>query len=83
VGFGGCVSVDFQNVEGKADFSYAELGEEEGGQNDREPGSGLCEVCHILTRYYNRYGTGEDHFTSRCADCHNHGSGFRVERVRD
>ena len=71
--------VDFRSWEGRADYSYAELGTEDGGQNDREPGSGLCEVCHTKTAFYNRAGTGEDHDTVRCVDCHNHAIGFEVE----
>jgi len=73
------VSMEFKNVQGRADFSYAELGAEEEGQNGREPGSGLCEVCHTETRFYNRSATGEDHYTSRCSECHDHAIAFDVE----
>ena len=77
-GFGKTACVDFRNVEGRGDFSFAELGAEEGGENGREPGSGLCEVCHRWTKFYDRYATGEDHFTGRCTGCHDHALGFAV-----
>ena len=80
--------VDFRSWEGRADYSYAELGTEDGGQNDREPGSGLCEVCHTKTAFYNRAGTGEDPYTVgcdtvRCADCHNHAIDFKEVEAAD
>ena len=80
--------VDFRSWEGRADYSYAELGTEDGGQNDMEPGSGLCEVCHTKTTLYNREGTGEDPYTMgcdtvRCADCHNHAIGFEKVEAAD
>ncbi len=79
-GFGKTVCIDFRNVEGRADYSFAELGAEEGGENGREPGSGLCEVCHRWTKFYDRYATGEDHFTDRCSGCHDHAVGFEVKQ---
>lgn len=73
------VSVAFRNIEGRADDSYAELGTEDGGQNEREPGSGLCEVCHAKTSAYNNTGTGRGHYRSRCVACHDHAIAFEVE----
>ena len=60
--------IDFRNTVGLAEGSYAEPGE--------NAGAGLCEVCHTGTKYYNRFGTGLDHFTTRCTDCHSHADGF-------
>ncbi|MEW6439733.1 MAG: multiheme c-type cytochrome [bacterium] len=73
------VPVDFRNIEGRADFGFAELGTEDGGLNGIEPGAGLCEVCHAETAAYNRDGTGVGHFTSRCTGCHDHAIAFGVE----
>ena len=73
------VSVEFHNIEGRADDSYAELGAEDGGLNGKEPGSGLCEVCHVDTRVYNNTGTGQGHSRRRCTLCHDHAIAFGVE----
>jgi hypothetical protein len=73
------LAIDFRSRLGRADGSYAELPASEGGTNDREPGSGLCEVCHAGTRVYNRSGTGEAHFTRRCTACHDHAHSFAVD----
>jgi hypothetical protein len=70
------VSVDFRNTDGYADYSFAEPGEQDGGTNDRGPGTGLCEVCHDRTRYYDRTGTGAPHYTARCTVCHDHAEAF-------
>jgi hypothetical protein len=78
IGQGEPVPVDFRNIKGRADFSYAERGTEEGGQNGLEPGTGLCEVCHTRTKFYNRTATGGNHYAGRCAGCHNHAIGFGV-----
>jgi len=72
------VSVDFHNIEGRADESYAELGTEDGGLNGKEAGSGLCEVCHAKTSAYNNTGTGRGHSRRRCTLCHDHSIAFRV-----
>jgi len=79
IGQGETVPIDFRNIEGRADFSYAERGTEEGGRNGLEPGTGLCEVCHTRTEFYNRTATGGNHYAGRCAGCHNHAIGFGVE----
>ncbi len=73
------VPVDFRNTEGRADFSYAELGTDDGGQNGKEAGSGLCEVCHAKTSAYNNNGTGRGHYRSWCVACHDHAIAFGVE----
>jgi hypothetical protein len=73
------VPVDFHNIEGRADDSYAECGTEDGGLNGKEAGSGLCEVCHAKTSAYNNTGTGRGHYRSRCAACHDHAIAFGVE----
>ena len=72
-------SVDFRTLEGRADYSFAELGKQDGGKNTREPGSGICEVCHTKTRYYNQAGSGGEHYRVRCSMCHDHAIGFRVK----
>jgi hypothetical protein len=61
-------AVAFTNTSGRATGSYA-------GPPGAE-GTGLCEVCHLGTRYYNAAGSGEDHFTAKCTDCHSHAVGF-------
>lgn len=71
----GARSVDFRNTAGKADYSYATV---------TSPGSGVCEVCHTLTRnsdatprFRNTGGSdGGKHYTSRCTGCHTHSLGF-------
>jgi predicted CXXCH cytochrome family protein len=59
--------IDFTNLIGKADGSFASA---------TDPGSGLCEVCHATTRYYDSEGTGAAHFTNNCAVCHTHARAF-------
>ena len=61
------VSVDFRNLDGLADSSYAE---------PNSPGKGLCEICHDQTLYYNRTGDGAPHYAQRCTTCHNHAEAF-------
>jgi hypothetical protein len=64
------VNVTFTNTSGRAAGSYASpVGSE---------GAGLCEVCHLNTRYYNAMGTGESHNTGKCTACHSHAVGFEV-----
>ena len=76
----GAAEIVFQSLAGRADDSYAELAASEGGQNAREPGSGLCEVCHEATRVYDRAGSGPagHHATQRCTSCHDHAAGFHA-----
>ena len=65
---GGCAApIDFTNLDGRADGSFASAS---------HPGTGLCEVCHTTTRFYNNTGTGEPHFTLPCYPCHTHPRGF-------
>lgn len=68
--------VKFYNVQGKEDYSFAEASKMEGGENELEPGSGICEVCHTSTVYYNSSGNGASHLTESCIDCHKHSLGF-------
>jgi len=68
--------VKFYSLQGLADYSFAELDDNAGGSNRMEPGTGICEVCHEKTVYYNSSGTGLTHFTERCIDCHKHTLGF-------
>jgi len=60
-------SIDFTNLRGKADGSFASVS---------DPGSGLCEVCHATTRVYNSEGDGAPHFTNACTVCHTHAAAF-------
>ncbi|MBI5494963.1 MAG: CxxxxCH/CxxCH domain-containing protein [Deltaproteobacteria bacterium] len=68
-------AVDFRNMTGKADFSYA---------TSTTPGNGVCEVCHTLTRntdgsarFRNTGGSdGGQHFSGKCTTCHQHTNGF-------
>lgn len=70
------IDIKFNSLEGKADWSFAELEENADGSNGMEPGTGLCEICHLTTIYYNSAGNGGPHFTQRCIDCHKHITGF-------
>ncbi|OFV90962.1 MAG: hypothetical protein A3J75_03055 [Acidobacteria bacterium RBG_16_68_9] len=74
-------AIDFRNTVGRADYGHAELGVADGGENDLEPGSGLCEACHVRTVYYNRTAAAEDHFTDRCTRCHDHAVEFLAVRT--
>ncbi|MBI5494964.1 MAG: hypothetical protein HY904_08035 [Deltaproteobacteria bacterium] len=68
-------TVDFRNLTGKADNSFATV---------TVPGNGPCEACHTLTR--NKNGTarfrgtgGSDsgtHYPGTCTTCHTHANGF-------
>lgn len=65
---GGAVRpVDFTNLDGRADGSFASAS---------DPGTGLCEICHTTTRHYRSDGTGTPHFTLPCYPCHPHATGF-------
>lgn len=64
---GNIVGIDFTNLLGKADGSFASAS---------DPGTGLCEVCHSTTTVYNDTGTGAPHFTYNCVVCHNHDAAF-------
>lgn len=64
---GGEAPITFANLKGKADGSFASA---------TAPGTGVCEVCHAATRFYNSAGTGQAHFTFPCYTCHPHGAGF-------
>ena len=61
------VPIDFTNLLGKADGSFASAS---------DPGTGLCEVCHSTTRYYNSAGDGAPHLTNTCTVCHTHAAAF-------
>lgn len=73
---GRSIAIELTNIHGRADGSFAELATAEGGTNGREPGTGLCEVCHAATRYYDATGTGEPHHGERCTRCHDHAQAF-------
>jgi predicted CXXCH cytochrome family protein len=64
---GNVVPIDFTNLLGKADGSFASAS---------DPGTGLCEVCHATTTFYNSEGTGAAHFTNNCVVCHKHDAAF-------
>ena len=64
---GNVVPIDFTNVKGKADGSFASAS---------DPGTGVCEVCHTSTFYYNSAGDGAPHFTNSCVVCHKHDAAF-------
>jgi predicted CXXCH cytochrome family protein len=64
---GGEREVEFTNLLGLADGSFASVS---------DPGSGLCETCHTTTRYYRSDGSGETHFPYACFTCHPHAGGF-------
>jgi hypothetical protein len=50
-----------------------------GFTNPDAPGTGLCEACHRKTDFYRRDGTGAEHFTDTCTQCHAHDAQFGVE----
>jgi predicted CXXCH cytochrome family protein len=60
-------SVDFVSEAGAAPGSFA---------NPADPGTGLCETCHLKTDFYRANGKGHPHFTQSCIDCHDHGVAF-------
>jgi predicted CXXCH cytochrome family protein len=64
---GATVGIEFTNLRGKADGSFASAS---------DPGTGLCEVCHSTTFFYNSEGTGAAHFTNTCTVCHTHAAAF-------
>ena len=64
------VPIRFDNLEGRADGSFASAS---------APGTGICEVCHTTTRHYRADGTGEPHFTFSCLPCHLHAGGFQPQ----
>jgi predicted CXXCH cytochrome family protein len=64
---GGARLVTFDNIEGRADGSFASAS---------DPGSGICEICHTTTQFYRADGTGAPHFTFSCLPCHTHAAGF-------
>lgn len=61
------VPIDFTNLLGRADGSFASAS---------APGTGLCEVCHSTTRYYDSAGDGAPHLTNVCTVCHTHAASF-------
>ncbi len=71
----GAKPVDFRNLSGKADFSFATV---------TAPGNGACEVCHTKTknsdgtpRFRNSGGSdGGKHYSTSCIACHGHRKGF-------
>jgi predicted CXXCH cytochrome family protein len=65
---GPVVPIRFDNLEGRADGSFASL---------TDPGSGICEVCHTTTQFYRADGSGpQGHYTLSCLPCHRHSDGF-------
>lgn len=62
--------ITFTNLTGKADDSFASVS---------DPGTGVCEVCHTTTKFYNNTGTGEPHFGFPCYTCHPHDAGFEPD----
>jgi hypothetical protein len=65
---GGCAApIAFTNLAGRADGSFASAS---------DPGTGVCEVCHTTTKFYNNTGTGQPHFTTACYPCHPHPRSF-------
>jgi hypothetical protein len=67
---GKTAEVSFTNQSGRAAGSYAAPAD--------AAGTGLCEVCHQNTQYYNAMGTGDSHNTDKCTNCHNHAVGFEA-----
>jgi len=59
--------VDFTQIAGLADG---------GGASLSDPGSGVCETCHTMTRHYRGDGSGSPHFTQTCFPCHQHADSF-------
>ena len=68
---GAAVPVHLTAPEGASADGLARAGTDGG-----TPGTGVCEVCHATTRYYNRAGDGLAHDAGWCARCHMHQNGF-------
>jgi len=64
---GGVRPVEFTSTNGLADGSYASVS---------HPGSGVCEICHTATQFYRGDGSGQQHETDPCVDCHSHAAAF-------
>ena len=47
------------------------------------PGSGICEMCHQQTQYYDNIPTGNPHETALCTGCHGHDAGFKGKDCLD
>jgi len=54
-----------------------------GGYTDsNSPATGICQACHISTRYWTNDGAGNGHHAGRnCTDCHRTAQGFRLLRA--
>ncbi|MBI4514824.1 MAG: hypothetical protein HY699_03285, partial [Deltaproteobacteria bacterium] len=63
----GARTVEFSNDNGLADGSFADAS---------APGSGICETCHRVTRYFRSDGTGAAHISQPCTNCHTHAAAF-------
>jgi len=51
-----------------------------GGSDAGPAGDGLCETCHVHTRYFDRSAAAAPHRTEWCVRCHEHGRGFQPRR---
>lgn len=68
---GGTALVHLTAPEGVSPDGLARAGADGG-----VPGTGLCEVCHDATGYFDDRGEGAPHHTEYCARCHDHQAGF-------
>lgn len=67
------VPVSFVRPEGASPYGLARA-----GVLGQVAGTGLCEVCHTATRFFDRAATGAPHDGAFCGDCHDHELGFHA-----
>ena len=68
---GGSAAVTVTKPEGASIAGVARA-----GVTGAQAGTGLCEVCHASTKFYDAAGKGATHSTKWCAECHVHAAGF-------
>jgi hypothetical protein len=72
---GGAAGIHLSRIEGAGRDGLARA-----GVAGEKAGTGLCEVCHGVTRYYRRDSSGTPHEAGWCAGCHRHSEGFAAPK---
>ncbi len=65
--------VSFVRAEGASPYGLARA-----GVPGQAAGTGLCEVCHTATSFYDHAGRAAAHDSAFCGDCHDHELGFGI-----